>query len=77
MFEKITKIQLGYYEEEILHAIGKCNTIIEFCATPILCKGFNLSSDKVKKLNNIIEDLKKVSAKLDEAKKIVHSIKFD
>lgn len=74
MFLKITKLQLKLYEEELINTLGKCNTIIEFCATPIFCKGFRLTKKDKKELEHIINKLQTISRKLNEIKEEIQSL---
>ncbi len=74
MFLKITKLQLKLYEEELINLIGKCNAIIEFCATPIFCKGFKLAKKDKQELERIINKLQIISKKLIEIKEVLQSL---
>lgn len=74
MFLKITKLQLKICEEEVINLLGKCNTIIEFCATPILCKGFKLARKDRKELEHIIEKLTIITQKINEIKNDIQSL---
>lgn len=74
MFLNITRIQLKLFKKELINLSSKCNTIIEFCATPLLCKGFYLSSKEKKELESIINKLKVISNKLDTIYKDTENI---
>lgn len=74
MFYEITKIQLKLYEEELMYLTGKTDSIIEFCSTPLLSKGFSLSDEEKKNLNDIITTLKNISQKLNGIKQDIQSL---
>ena len=74
MFLKITKLQLKICEEEVINLLGKFSTIIEFCTTPIFCKGFKLAKKERQELENIISKLTVIIDKLNEIKKDIQSL---
>lgn len=74
MFLKITKLQLKICEEEIINLIGKFSTVIEFCATPLFCKGFKLAPKDKQELKNIIDKLTIITEKLNDVKKDIQSL---
>lgn len=74
MFLKTTKIQLKLYEEELINLIGKCDAIIQFCATPILCKNLKIPGKDKKELETIVAKMKLISCKLEDIKKDIQSL---